>query len=257
MGLCWVNASHTSGEFLPRAVLRKHWKMRAHALKPSALPQKLKPLSLGRESVQKILNVEFLVQIAAGLWIGREQHLSGMTCVFSPSPPCPPGDSAVFVCPSSCISSTSSPLPWYCFPWKALFCWAVRVSVHNLLHPAFSPAPKCRPLPGVCTLGQTWAVLLWDDLEEGECGFSKGVGWGAVSACGKDPGEPGDVEPSSSWNKGPVVSGTWCSSSVTLCHVPISCPPVWFLSLKALPPLSCDTASLCSKFGIEVSLYGP
>lgn len=133
--------------------------MRAHALKPSALPQKLKPLSLGLERVQKILNVEFLVEIAAGLWTGREQHLSGMTCVFSPSPPCPSVDSAVFVCSFSCISTSSA---------------LVLVSLEG---------PFLLGCQGFCSQpGPIRSILLfllpqstdpfqyiWDDLQEEEC----------------------------------------------------------------------------------------
>lgn len=66
--------------------------MRSRAFKPSALPQKLKPLSLGLESVQKILTMGFLVEIAVDLWTGRELHLSGMTCVFLPFTSLPPDD---------------------------------------------------------------------------------------------------------------------------------------------------------------------
>lgn len=69
-------------EFLRCAVLMERWKIGAHACKTSIPDHKLSPLSLGLGSIQKLLNVEFLVEIAVGLWTQNVLHLKGFVVHF-------------------------------------------------------------------------------------------------------------------------------------------------------------------------------
>lgn len=106
--------------------------------------------------------MEFLVEIAVGLWTGRELHLSGVTCVFFPSPPYNP----------CCIS-----LPFLLRFQHLLSTVLVLVSLGGpILLGCEGLCSQCGPIRSILLslvpesadpFQEIRVVLLGDDLEEG------------------------------------------------------------------------------------------
>lgn len=173
-------------ECLPCAVLRKHWKMGVHGLKPSVLPQKLKPLSGAGKHSKDFKCWIFGIDCSWPLDRKRAAPFRDDLCVFPLHLLAPQRTLlCLFALPPAFPTA-----PLYClgigFPGRpfslGLLGSLVTILSHQV-HPAFSPAPKHRPLP----VHPSCAALGWSGRGR-VCGFRKSVSWGAVSACGKDLG---------------------------------------------------------------------